>query len=355
MDFPSFVSLTVTNACNLRCKMCAQWSETGYMHDASRRRNQGMKLEDWKRVIDELTEHGTPSLLIRGGEPFLHPEIRELLYYIAERGLHMSIDTNGTQLAEFAEDLVNIQRIHVTISVDGPASIHDRVRGAPGCFERIRGAILALKRAEDHQQRRIGKSITFTISPWSYEGLGEMPAVARSLGIDSLCLVPFFYAPEAVGRAYELELREELNCDAFSWCGYAHEASGVPFESFREQLERYRASLGTLTNYPYLPLSDEEFRTWFESPTAPVFMPECLNVERLLDIQPSGDANFCVDSPDYSLGNVREASVQQLWNGDRAQRFRSLRRQRPLAACHRCVAKYMAVPRHPDGSLSVAR
>jgi MoaA/NifB/PqqE/SkfB family radical SAM enzyme len=30
-DFPKVVSLTVTNRCNLRCRMCAQWSEEGYM------------------------------------------------------------------------------------------------------------------------------------------------------------------------------------------------------------------------------------------------------------------------------------------------------------------------------------
>lgn len=30
MDFPGYVSFTVTNACDLRCRMCGQWSEHGY-------------------------------------------------------------------------------------------------------------------------------------------------------------------------------------------------------------------------------------------------------------------------------------------------------------------------------------
>jgi MoaA/NifB/PqqE/SkfB family radical SAM enzyme len=31
LDFPSVVSLTVSIACNLRCRMCGQWSEEGYI------------------------------------------------------------------------------------------------------------------------------------------------------------------------------------------------------------------------------------------------------------------------------------------------------------------------------------
>jgi sulfatase maturation enzyme AslB (radical SAM superfamily) len=60
----------------------------------------------------------------------------------------------------------------------------------------------------------------------------------------------------------------------------------------------------------------------------------------LLDIQPDGEANFCIDFPDYSIGNVRTSTIEELWNGERAQRFRDFRRQTPLAVCHRCGAKY---------------
>jgi MoaA/NifB/PqqE/SkfB family radical SAM enzyme len=67
-----------------------------------------------------------------------------------------------------------------------------------------------------------------------------------------------------------------------------------------------------------------------------------MNVERLIDIQPNGDANFCVDFPDYCLGNVREATIEEIWNGDRAERFRDFRRENPLAVCYRCGAKYMS-------------
>jgi MoaA/NifB/PqqE/SkfB family radical SAM enzyme len=342
-DFPSFVSFTVTNACNLRCQMCAQWSPDGYMHGDHRKPI--MTIADWKRLVDEIADHGIKQILVRGGEPFLMPDIIALLEHIGSKGIFTAIDSNGTQLGKYAEDLVRIGQLHITVSVDGPEEIHDQVRGVKGCYRQIAEAIAAVKAAERRQERTISKSITFTISPWSYRGLGAMPDVARSLGIDSLCIVPYYYLPERLGLAYASELREAFDCAVFSWRGVHHETSGVDGDVFIEQLRRYKQRLGTIQDYPYLPLSEEEYRTWFADPVAPVFLQGCPNVERLFDVQPTGEANFCVDFPDFSYGNVRDASIAMLWNNENARRFRERRGQKPFSACHRCGAKYMAMVR----------
>jgi len=62
----------------------------------------------------------------------------------------------------------------------------------------------------------------------------------------------------------------------------------------------------------------------------------------LIDIQPDGRANFCVDFPDFSFGNVKDATLAQLWNNEQAERFRQYRRQKPLGVCYHCGAKYMS-------------
>ena len=65
-------------------------------------------------------------------------------------------------------------------------------------------------------------------------------------------------------------------------------------------------------------------------------------MEKLIDIQPNGDANFCVDFPDFVMGNVRQHSIAEVWNSAAAGSFRAYRRAQPLAVCHRCGAKYMS-------------
>ena len=89
-------------------------------------------------------------------------------------------------------------------------------------------------------------------------------------------------------------------------------------------------------------LTEEEYYVWFSDPLTPVGAQACHNVERLIDIQPDGEANFCVDFPDYSIGNVKYASIEALWNGPRAAQFRNYRREKPLAVCYRCGSKYMS-------------
>jgi radical SAM protein with 4Fe4S-binding SPASM domain len=87
---------------------------------------------------------------------------------------------------------------------------------------------------------------------------------------------------------------------------------------------------------------EEDYRQWFADATTQVWPQRCTNVEKLIDIQPDGRANFCVDFPDFSFGNVKEATLEQLWNSAEAEHFRQYRRQKSLGVCLRCGAKYMS-------------
>jgi MoaA/NifB/PqqE/SkfB family radical SAM enzyme len=173
-----------------------------------------------------------------------------------------------------------------------------------------------------------------------------MPEVARRLRIPTILIVPYYYVPEAVGKRYEAELNA-LGCRAFSWRGFGHEYSGVEFDEFKRQLRKFNETLGSVKVFPFLHLSEADFRTWFSDAVTPVGSKECWILDGLLDIQPDGQANFCVDFPDYQIGNVKDSTIEELWNGEAAERFREYRRRQPLAVCHRCGAKYMSAPRDP--------
>jgi MoaA/NifB/PqqE/SkfB family radical SAM enzyme len=342
MDFPQSISFTITNACNLRCRMCGQWSEEGYIHNRVKDPSSPLKLEDWKRLVDEIAAHQPQYILLRGGEPFLFPGIISLLEYIHNKGIFISIDTNGTLVEKYAKELIQIGKMHLTFSVDGPEEIHDYVRSTKGSFQKIKNAIATLNDLEKSSTNKLSKSICFTISPYSYKGLGAMPDVARDMGIASINIVPYYYFPTRVGEMYEAELMEHFNCRAFSWQGFHHDESGVDTRIFQEEYRQYLASLREIVDFPYMKLSQADYDAWFNDPLTPVGSVKCNNVERLVDIQPDGEANFCVDFPDYSIGNVKHATIEELWNGERAAKFRSYRREKPLTICYRCGSKYMS-------------
>jgi sulfatase maturation enzyme AslB (radical SAM superfamily) len=249
-------------------------------------------------------------------------------------------------LKKYAADLVRIGGIELTVSIDGPEAIHDAVRGMPGCFRQIEEGLEELRRFEEACGRTVARSICFTISRYSYRGLADMPEVAHRLGIPTILIVPYYYVPEAVGRRYEAELNT-LGCRAFSWRGFQHEDSGLDFDEFRRQLRKFNETLASVKVFPFLHLSEDNFRTWFSDAVTPVASEECWIVDDLLDIQPNGEANFCVDFPDYRIGNVKDSTIEVVWNGEAAERFREYRRRKPLAVCHRRGAKYMSAPRDP--------
>ena len=111
-DFPGFVSFTVTNACNLRCQMCAQWSPEGYMHGD--RRKPIMTVASWKQLVDEVADRGIKMILIRGGEPFLMPGIIELLEHIAGTRLATTVSARSrTVRPACSSQLQSLGRVRV--------------------------------------------------------------------------------------------------------------------------------------------------------------------------------------------------------------------------------------------------
>jgi radical SAM protein with 4Fe4S-binding SPASM domain len=321
--------------------MCGQWSEEGYMHKTPA----GIEpaaLSDWTRIVDEAAEHGIRVIILRGGETFLYPHIAELMHYINGKGIYIAVDTNGTRLAPFIDDIIKIRQIHLTISMDGPEEIHDQIRGVRGTYSKIRENLVLLENAEKAAGVTISRSLNFTISGYNYYSLGQMPDTARALNMGVLCKVPYYYVPDALGRKYESEM-EEVGCEARTWHGFHHEESGVDVPVLMDQLKTYRENLKGIKDVPYMPLTDAEYADWFSDPVKPVRSTECRNAEELADIQPDGSVNSCVDFPDCTFGNIKEASLSRIWNGDRARAFRERRRRSPFSVCHRCGAKYMSV------------
>ena len=96
----------LTPACNLRCVMCGQYGDKGVMKDcAAEETKKILPLETWKKVIDEIAPQ-RPVTYIWGGEPFLYPDLFPLARYMVEKGLYVSVNTNGTLMERHAEEIV---------------------------------------------------------------------------------------------------------------------------------------------------------------------------------------------------------------------------------------------------------
>jgi len=96
-EFPLYVLIEPVSVCNLRCPFCFQVDG-----EFTRKPYAGvMKLDLFKRVVDECVENGTGAITMASrGEPTLHPKFSEMLEYLSGKFFEVKINTNGTRLTE---------------------------------------------------------------------------------------------------------------------------------------------------------------------------------------------------------------------------------------------------------------
>ena len=93
--FPLHLDIELTNACNLRCKMCWQNSFLTYPKGV-------MDFELFKKVIDEGVPKGLRAIKLQSrGESMMYPNIVEAIEYAKTMGvLDIQLTTNSTYLTE---------------------------------------------------------------------------------------------------------------------------------------------------------------------------------------------------------------------------------------------------------------
>jgi MoaA/NifB/PqqE/SkfB family radical SAM enzyme len=158
--------------CNLRCRYCVAKSSP----NAARR---AIGLANVQRLIDESMRLGFVHAFFTGGEPFLLPDIYDMLSYSSAR-VQTTVLTNalllhGARLAKLVA-VANDQLI-VQVSLDGGcAEDHDAYRGA-GSWAR---AVDGIKRLQA-EGFRVHLGTTETSANWA--NLQQLCAFHRSLGI----------------------------------------------------------------------------------------------------------------------------------------------------------------------------
>ena len=123
--------------CNLACTYCCVRSGP----QATPRRLDAAKV---RALAEEAPALGFRRIFVTGGEPFLAPEIRELLAACTD-ALPTTVLTNGTLLRGARGKLLEVlprDRLVLQISLDSPTpERHDRVRGS-GSWRRAWGGIV---------------------------------------------------------------------------------------------------------------------------------------------------------------------------------------------------------------------
>ena len=135
-----------TLRCNLACRHCGSDCR-------SEAAVPDMPAADFLRTIDTITPHVVPNrvlIVITGGEALMRRDIEEVGRALYDRGYPWGIVTNGMLLDERRlESLLRAGLHTATVSLDGFAETHNRIRRNERSYERALGALRLLARQPD--------------------------------------------------------------------------------------------------------------------------------------------------------------------------------------------------------------
>jgi MoaA/NifB/PqqE/SkfB family radical SAM enzyme len=124
--FPPFLYISPINSCNLRCQGC--WVDVSA-------KQAKIDIDAFDRMLREAKSMGNAFFGILGGEPFMHPDLLEILG--RHRDCYFQIFTNGHLITDdIARHLRRLGNASPLISVEGNEIISDQRRGHHEVWDR---------------------------------------------------------------------------------------------------------------------------------------------------------------------------------------------------------------------------
>jgi MoaA/NifB/PqqE/SkfB family radical SAM enzyme len=338
---PETVSLLLTYRCNLHCQMCGQWGERGSLKNllpAITRRY--LEITLIKRLIEEVkTFH--PTITLFGGEPLLHPHWADVVKLIKGAGLRCNMISNGILLKKRAEEAVRLGLDEIIFSLDGPAEVHDRIRGGRGVFRRALEGFQHLERVKKkYGKKRPAVNVNTVIWEENQGILQEIVKQAARFGAQTITFHHLIFADQKAFDETERITQVALGCNSPDWAGFIQdELPRIDPAVVIAQKRLIKRGKNAVRAFFYPNLTDDEIRAYYSSfsflPSS--YKPRCLSPWMVAYVLPDGSVKPCL-SLGYKMGDLHEASFKEIWNGERAIKFRRLlKQQRYFPVCPRCT------------------
>ncbi len=342
------VSVRITDMCNLRCHSCGQWGDNGYLIGQSLKelKKNEVPLAIYKNLVDQLVDDGLcPLWYVWGGEPMLYPDIIELLHYIHDAGMPITIVTNGTNVAKNAEDLIETCQV-IWLSLDGPdKKVHNTQRpGVAPNHDNFRDVYRSLERLHEVKLQR-GSSFPYIvpiscITAYNTDYVVDIYNLARPFTDMHIFYLTWWIDPDsAQEHTVDFERRFGFKPKThYGWIGdWKDFDHGKILECYAEMKR-----IAEETNGPspiMMPELDtiEDLESYYTDHSNDFGYNQCVSIFMAMEIDSNGDVSLCRDYHDYVVGNIKNDSVSTIWNNHLARKFRSsISTEGIMPVCRRC-------------------
>lgn len=276
--YPYIIIFDTGNICNLQCPLCP----TGLRETSVNR--QLVKFQDFKKAIDIFAPYAYEVTLHNWGEPFLNPDILEMLHYSSVKNIGTNLSTNLNTFPFSAEKLIQTGLEYLIVSLDGTSQDVYSTYRVGGKLENVLGNLKSII-----QEKKRMKSKTpfiewqFLVMKHNCHQIDEAKRMAKELGVDLIRFIP-------VGLPFDINDKQKL---AEKW-------------------------------YPYIPPDKEGYTIdrFLQKPAE----GGCFYLYRSITINPVGVVAPCcaVWKESESFGSLLDTELSQIWNNEYYQGAREL-------------------------------
>lgn len=283
---PDVLQLSITSACNLRCKSCNVWRQKEEERDI-------LSINEIRSILDEAAKWGIPEVHLLGGEPFLRRDWELIASYAKQKNMSVVICSNGTLINdEIAQKIFDIKVDLLCISLDGAKKeTHDFLRGEVGAYDKILQGINTVNKFDKEKRPKI--VLILTVSNKNLFELTQYVDLAQTLsahGIYLTALVLDNVNLFSQKKTHDLWIEDKY-------------LAGLD-DLFKNNYE-YAKSKGYYLDYPSYKLFASYFRGESKSGDWVCFA----GLKRLV-VTPTADIQIC----GQTIGNYKKArSLKKIW------------------------------------------
>lgn len=195
--YPLVLMLEPLFRCNLECKGC------GKIQFPEETLNKRLSV---KECLDAANECGAPMVSIPGGEPLIHPEIKEIVEGLIKQKRYIYLCTNAILLERKLHLFTPSKYLTFSIHLDGLKHMHDEAVNREGIFD---VAVKAIKAARE-------KGFRVTTNTTLFDGLNPTDVrqffdYAMELGIEGMMISPGYAYEKAPDQEHFLKREKTKN------------------------------------------------------------------------------------------------------------------------------------------------
>ncbi|HOX40655.1 MAG TPA: radical SAM protein [bacterium] len=323
--------------CNLRCKGCTFYGESGICLSSERNMKQSeLSLSEVRDFFTEIAP-SVPVVIFTGGEPFIRKDTIDMIEFAKSKKMFCSVITNGTLLDEgIIRRLLKAKLDVIIFSIDGVENIHDDVRGVSGTYRRVINNLELISRLK----KEMGVvyplvQINHTIFEQNYSRISDFAEHINSLKTIHPDILSFHYPmflSHKQACVHRAVIKKRFGVDSDWIMGQVISSINIDPKILKEQKEIIMAAE---KRYPFKVVfqpnlgdqADDYFKENYEPKGKICYRTWCQP-----SIEPDGRVQFCSD---VYIGNVKD-NFKKVWNGEKARDFRLVLKKGLFPGCKRC-------------------